>query len=204
MTPASQIDLQPIIRFANELWHAVSRPAVSTQILIIFVALFFCLLLEFKAKIDFKSLKIPIKRRAVATLMALVVLSVVYGLMEILNRPNGLIQQVCSLLLTYIALSVSLQLLIHIAGKGKAGQIIKYKRRLFMPAFIGYVFFKLIQIFGDPKSLFGAPIIQLFGTPFNLGDALLLTVGLYLWINFSSLATQILQWLFGSEKIESR
>ena len=52
--------------------------------------------------------------------------------------------------------------------------------------------------------MFGAPIIQLFGTPFNLGDALLLTVGLYLWINFSSLATQILQWLFGSEKIESR
>ena len=108
------------------------------------------------------------------------------------------------MLLTYIALSVSFQLWIHIAGKGKAGQIIKYKRRLFMPAFIGYVFFKLIQIFGDPKSLFGAPIIQLFGTPFNLGDALLLTVGLYLWINFSSLATQILQWLFGSEKIESR
>ena len=52
--------------------------------------------------------------------------------------------------------------------------------------------------------MFGAPIIQLFGTPFNLGDALLLTVGLYLWINFSSLATQILQWLFGSETIESR
>ena len=42
MTPASQIDLQPIIRFANELWLAVSRPAVSTQILIIFVALLFC------------------------------------------------------------------------------------------------------------------------------------------------------------------
>ena len=140
MTPASQIDLQPIIRFANELWLAVSRPVVSTQILIIFVALLFCLLLEFKAKIDFKSLKIPIKRRAVATLMALVLLLMVYGLMEILNRPNGLIQQICSLLLTYIALSVSLQLLIHIAGKGKAGQIIKYKRRLFMPAFIGYVF----------------------------------------------------------------
>ena len=95
MTPASQIDLQPIIRFANELWLAVSRPAVSTQILIIFAALLFCVLLEFKAKIDFKLLTIPIKRRAVATLMALILLSVIYGLMEILNRPNGLIQQIC-------------------------------------------------------------------------------------------------------------
>ena len=92
MTPASQIDLQSVIRFANEFWHAVSRPAVSTQILIIFAALLFCLLLEFKTKINFKLLKIPIKRRAVATLMALVLLSVVYGLMEILNRSNGLIR----------------------------------------------------------------------------------------------------------------
>ena len=204
MTTASKINLQPIIQFCNELWHAISRTAVSTQILIIIICLIVGWTIASKAKINFKLLKAPIKPKATAATLALVLLSVIYALMEVLKRPNGLIQHAGALLIAYIVLTISFQALIHSISKGKAEQLKQYKSRLFIPIFIGYLLFEVIQIFGDPLSLLGSTIIQLFGTPFNIGDALLMTIGLYLWVNLSSLITQTLEWSFGSNKVQDR
>ena len=124
--------------------------------------------------------------------------------MEVLQRPNGLIQHALAIFLTYIVLNVLFQSLTYSISKDKALKLNEYKRRLFMPAFTGYLLFIVVQIFGDPSSLLVEPIIQLFGAPFNIGDVLLITIGLYLWVNLSSFMTQILEWFFGSHKTENR
>ncbi|WP_114994167.1 mechanosensitive ion channel family protein [Synechococcus sp. UW179A] len=204
MTTSSKINLEPVIQFCNELWHAFSRTAVSTQVLIIIICLLTGWTIASKAKINLKLLKAPIKPKATAASLALVLLSMIYALMEIIRRPNGIIQHAWALLLVYIILTILFQVLIYSVNRDKAEQIKKYKTRLFIPIFIGYLLFEVIQIFGDPLSLLGSTIIQLFGTPFNIGDALLITIGLYLWVNLSSLITQILEWSFGSNSIQDR
>ena len=124
--------------------------------------------------------------------------------MQILQRPNGLIQHAWSLSIAYIVLNIIFESFAHALSKSKAEQFRQYERKLFIPAAIGYLLFVIIETFGDPSSLLSAPIIQLFGTPFNISDALLITFGLYLWVNLSSLMTQILEWAFGSNKTTNR
>ncbi|KZR83965.1 mechanosensitive ion channel family protein [Synechococcus sp. MIT S9504] len=204
MTTASQINLEPITQFCNELWHAVSRPAVSIQILIIIISISIGFIVASKVRINIKRLKAPIKPRATAASIALIVLTIIYAIMEITRRPNGLIQHAWAILLAYIILNILFQSLTHSVNKDKAEKLNQYKMRLFMPALIGYLLFVIIQTFGDPSSLLGAPIIQLFGTPFNIGDGLSITIGLYLWVNLSSFMTQILEWFLGSNKTENR
>ena len=203
MTTTSQINLEPITQFSNELWHAVSRPAVNFQILVIIVSLSISLIVASKVRINFKRLKVEIKKRATAASIMLLLLTIIYTLMEILQWPNGLIQHAWAILLAYIALNLLFQLLTHSISKDKAEKLNQYKTRLFIPALIGYILFVVVQTFGDPSSLLGEPIIQLFGTPFNIGDALLITIGLYLWVNLSSFLTQMLEWFFGSNKAEN-
>jgi small-conductance mechanosensitive channel len=203
MTSTTQINLEPIAQFCNELWHAISRPAVCIQIVIVISCLVISWILASKIKSNIKPLKRPVRRKVVTTVLTLALLPVAFAVMEVLKKPNGLIQQAWSLLLVYTALSVSFEILIQSIDKSKAAYVKRYKNRLFMPALIGYFLFEVIQTFGDPKSLLGTAIIQLFGTPFNLGDALLVTAGLYLWINLSSLITQILEWSFGANQLQN-
>ena len=204
MTTTTQINLEPITQFYNELWHAGSRPAVSIQLLIIIISLSVGLIISSKIRINFKRLRAPIKPRATAASIALIALTLIYTTMEVIQRPNGLIQHALAILIAYIVLNVLFQSLTHSVSKDKAEKLNQYKRRLFMPAFIGYLLFIAIQTFGDPSSFLATPIIQLFEAPFNIGDALSITIGLYLWVNLSSFMTQVLEWFFGSHKIENR
>ena len=204
MTTTHQIKLEPITEFSHELWNAVSRPAVSTQILIIIISLSIGFFIASRGRINFKRLKLPIKPEVTAALIAVFLLSIIYALMQILQRPNGLIQHAWSLSIAYIVLNILFESITHALSKSKAEQFRQYERKLFIPAAIGYLLFVIIETFGDPSSLLSAPIIQLFGTPFNISDALLITFGLYLWVNLSSLMTQILEWAFGSNKTTNR
>ena len=204
MTTMHQIKLEPITQFSHELWNAVSRPAVSTQILIILIILSIGFFIASRGRINFKRLKLPIKPEVTAALIAVFLLSIIYALMQILQRPNGLIQHAWSLSIAYIVLNILFESITHALSKSKAEQFRQYERKLFIPAAIGYLLFVIIETFGDPSSLLSAPIIQLFGTPFNISDALLITFGLYLWVNLSSLMTQILEWAFGSNKTTNR
>ena len=204
MTTTHQIKLEPITQFSHELWNAVSRPAVSTQILIIIISLSIGFFIASRGRINFKRLKLPIKPEVTAALIAVFLLSIIYALMQILQRPNGLIQHAWSLSIAYIVLNILFESITHALSKSKAEQFRQYERKLFIPAAIGYLLFVIIETFGDPSSLLSAPIIQLFGTPFNISDALLITFGLYLWVNLSSLMTQILEWAFGSNKTTNR
>ena len=204
MTTTHQIKLEPITEFSHELWNAVSRPAVSTQILIILISLSIGFFIASRGRINFKRLKLPIKPEVTAALIAVFLLSIIYALMQILQRPNGLIQHAWSLSIAYIVLNILFESITHALSKSKAEQFRQYERKLFIPAAIGYLLFVIIETFGDPSSLLSAPIIQLFGTPFNISDALLITFGLYLWVNLSSLMTQILEWAFGSNKTTNR
>ena len=204
MTTTHQIKLEPITQFSHELWNAVSRPAVSTQILIILISLSIGFFIASRGRINFKRLKLPIKPEVTAALITVFLLSIIYALMQILQRPNGLIQHAWSLSIAYIVLNIIFESFAHALSKSKAEQFRQYERKLFIPAAIGYLLFVIIETFGDPSSLLSAPIIQLFGTPFNISDALLITFGLYLWVNLSSLMTQILEWAFGSNKTTNR
>ncbi len=204
MSTTTQVDLAPITQFCNEIWHAGSRPAVIIQFLIIIISLSIGLIVSSKVRINFKRLKAPIKPRATAASIAFIALAIIYTIMEVLQRPNGLIQHALAIFLAYIVLNVLFQSLLYSISKDKAEKLIQYKRRLFIPAFIAYLLFVIVQVFGDPSLLLVEPIIQLFGAPFNIGDMLLITIGLYLWVNLSSFMTQILEWFFGSHKTVSR
>ncbi len=204
MTTTTQINLAPITQFCNELWHAGSRPAVSIQFLTIIISLSIGLIISSKVRINFKRLRAPIKPRATAASIAFIALAIIYTIMEVLQQPNGLIQHALAIFLAYIVLNVLFQTLTYSTSKDKADKLNQYKRRLFMPAFIAYLLFVIVQVFGDPSSLLVEPIIQLFGAPFNIGDVLMITIGLYLWVNLSSFMTQILEWFFGSHKTENR
>jgi len=203
MTSTTQINLEPITQFVNELWHAISRPSVCIQIFIVIIFLVTSWMLASKIRTNSQPLKIRFKRRVLTTALTLIFLPVAFAVMESLQRPNGLIQQAWSLLLVYTVLSLSLELLINSLNTNKAASIKRYKNSLFIPAFVGYFLFEVIQTFGDPKSLLEPSIIKLFGTPFNLGDALLVTIGIYLWVNLSSLITQILAWTFGADPLQN-
>ena len=109
MTTTSQINLEPISQFCNGIWHALSRPAVSIQILIIIFSLSIGLIIASKIRINIKRLKAPIKPRATAASIALILLTPIYALMEALASPNGLIQHAGTLLLIYIALNILFQ-----------------------------------------------------------------------------------------------
>ena len=204
MTSTTQINLQPITQFFNELWHAISRPSVCIQIFIVIIFLVMSWMLASKIRTNIQPLKKRFKRRVLTTALTLILLPVAFAVMEILQQPNGLIQQAWSLLLVYTVLSLSLELLINSLNTNKAASIKRYKNSLFIPAFVGYFLFEVIQTFGDPQSLLGPSIIKLFGTPFNLGDALLVTIGIYLWVNLSSLITQILAWTLGADPLQNR
>ena len=195
MINASKINLEPIILFLNELWHALVRPAVSLQIIFIVISLLAGLLIVQKTTTPIKIFGSNVNNRAKSACLALVLILIVFLVATGLNQPSGLIKEAGSLVLAFIILSACLQIAGQLANQSCKRMIGGYRDRLILPAFTGYCLYKVIQIFGDPGALFGTPVIHLFQTPFGLGDALLLTIGLAWWINLSSLITQTLEWI---------
>ena len=199
MTSASQIHLDPIILFFNEVWDGLERQAVSVQILLIAISFLIGIFAAQKINLPKEILHFKISKGIKSVVFALVPAILMSLLLSILAEPNGLIRQVISLALLFIVLSTFFAFAERFIGKDRKALAEKCKNRIYLPVFFGFCVFKVVQIFGDPGSLFGDDLIKIFNTSFNLGDAIVFSVGIVLWVNLSSLATQVLETYFQAD-----
>ena len=196
MTSAKQLQLEPIILFFNEALHGLERQAVSIQILLIAIGFLVGFFASKKINMPKKFFHFKTSKGIKPAFLTLVCLVITLLVLEAFAKPNGLIWQAISLVLLFIALTAALAVVKKLASKKRKALIEKYRNRIVLPVFGGFCIFKVVQIFGDPGSLFGAPVIRVFNAPFNLGDAILLSAGIVLWINLSSLTIQALETYF--------
>ncbi|WP_115019930.1 mechanosensitive ion channel family protein [Synechococcus sp. UW140] len=204
MTTTSQVNLEPITVFLNEFWHALGRPAVSAQILLIMACLFFGLFLSGKSDLSIPVFGMNLNRRARFALFIVVPVAISCLGMAIFQHPYGLIKQVGVLVLLFASLSLLFQIAVKVVNGSRKGLVEGYRDRVALPVFSAYCLFTIVQTFGDPGSLLGTPVIQLFQTPFSFGDVILVTFGLFLWVNLSSLLTQTVEWICGFNKFFDR
>ena len=156
MMNASKINLEPIILFLNELWHALVRPAVSIQITLIVLSLLAGLLIVQKTTIPVEIFGSNINNRAKSACLALMLILIGFLVTTGLQQPSGLIKEAGSLVLAFIILSACFQIAGQLANQNCKHIIGGYRDRLIFPAFVGYCLYKIIQIFGEPGALFGA------------------------------------------------
>jgi len=196
MTTSSQINFEPFSLFFSEFVHALVRPAVGFQILLIFISLIVGILGVLKLRKYINIYGFKFNKKAIAPLFSLVLISVFNVILDLSDAPSGLLKETGILLIIYSVFSLLFQVMIQLTDSSKVHIIKGYRDKLFIPSFLLYCFYVFVQIFGDPVSLFTTPVINLFETSFNFLDAILLSIGLVLWVVFSTLIAESFEWIF--------
>ena len=204
MTTSNQINFEPLSLFFSELLHALARPAVGLQIALIFTSLLVSTVSVVRLKRGIKVFRFEFNQRANISVFSLLIIGISYAVLAIAKSPSGLIKETGFLLILFLVFSLIFQALVQFTKPSKMFIIKGYRDKLFLPSFVIYTLFVITQTFGDPASLFYTSLVELFGTSFNLLDLILFSIGLLLWVNFSTLTTQTIEWLFGFEKNKSR
>lgn len=118
----------------------------------------------------------------------LIVLTLVQNVLTAQGWITGILSTAIDLLWVYLFYRI---FLIGLCLFFPIDQVKEYKFYFFRPLFILYILREVLSLFLDINQLLKVVVINLFDSPVTLGEILISTVGLYLWI----VAVSILQYI---------
>ena len=201
MSTTSPGQLNTIETLMLELMHALERPSVLTQLLVIVISISAAALISqglrnwlrnwFKSK---SQTRLDWLAPLVQPSLSLLLLLLAGATYSTVSAQFGLLNKAAELAAVFWLISLMVVVINHFS---RFQNLNYYKRRLILPAFIAFSLFSLVDLFTNSMQLFNATLFELFDTNITIGDLFLISFGIYWWIILSSLLTDLLQWAFG-------
>ena len=202
MTNTSAGQLNRIETLSLELMHALERPSVLTQLMVIAITISFATLIShwlknhwLKKKLKSKFLSLPDWLDPLLQPSLILLLLLLAGAAySPLMAQFGLLNKAAELAALFWLINLMVVMINHFT---RFQNLNYYKRRLILPVFVAFSLFSLVDLFSSSIQLFNSTLFELFDTDITIGDLFLITFGIYWWIILSSLLTDFLQWAFG-------
>ena len=217
MRETANLDLIPIYELFWRCLHALGRPLVQLQLLVIVISLVLVWLIAQGILIQWRRRFLAIKEGEInegklnddkpsfkhyATNLLSFMLTPVIGLMAVSGLQTGFIQWGWRAGLITVAIEI---LWTFIFYRGfllicheifPSAEVRRYRYQFFAPLFILFAINTILSLLTDINKLSQVSVIRLFDSPITLGAVFVITVGIYLWIIGATIVEQTFLYVF--------